>query len=175
MKYRLRNNYTTNPQYALQEILKDRGVKNLYSFFNPSFEECELNPYDLDNIKQGAEMLLRHLRNDDNILYVVDADCDGFTSAAILWLYCKHIFPNANFEFRVHEHKQHGLSDMIDWIEEKNKWKLVVCADSASYDIEYHSRLNNINIDCLILDHHEQLFDDSGKPVISNFPNTIII
>ena len=174
MKYKIRNKYTTNPDYALEEILTDRGVKDLYNFMHPS-KECELNPYDLENIEAGAQMLLKHLRANNNILYIVDCDVDGISSSSILWLYCKHLFPNANFEFRVHEHKQHGLSDMIDWVEEKDRWGLVVCADSASYDVEYHSRLNELGVDCLVLDHHEQLLDDDNKPIISNFPNTIII
>lgn len=174
MKYKIRNKYTTNPDYALEEILTDRGVKDLYNFMHPS-KECELNPYDLENIEAGAQMLLKHLRANNNILYNVDCDTDGISSSSILWLYCKHLFPQANFEFRVHEHKQHGLSDMIDWVEEKNRWSLVICADSASYDIEYHSRLNDIGVDCLIIDHHEQLLDNDGNPIVSNFPNTIVI
>ena len=102
-------------------------------------------------------------------------DCDGFTSSAILWLYCKHLFPNANFEFRVHEHKEHGLSDLINWVEEKTRWDLVICPDSSSYDINEHMRLGELGIDCLVLDHHDQLYDDDGNAIISTAPNTIII
>ena len=92
MKYKLRNQYPIDPSQALIAILSDRGVKEIDKFLNPSFE-CELNPYDLDNIEAGAEMLLNHLRNNDSILIVIDQDCDGFTSSAILWLYIKAIFP----------------------------------------------------------------------------------
>ena len=102
-------------------------------------------------------------------------DCDGFTSSAILWLYCKQLFPQVNFEFRVHEHKQHGLSDLIEWVEEKVRWDLVICPDSSSYDIEEHQRLGELGIDCLVLDHHSQEYDDNGNPLTSNYPNTIII
>ena len=174
MKYKLKNNYTTNPELALQEILVSRGVKDIQTFLNPSFD-CELNPYNLNNIEAGARMLLKHLRNNDSILIIQDCDVDGITSASIIWLYCKHIFPNANLEFRVHEHKQHGLSDMIDWIEEKDRWQLVVVPDAGSYDIEYHQRLFEIGTECLIIDHHEQLLGDDGQPIVSNFPNTIVI
>lgn len=44
MKYKLRNNYTKDPEHALAEILKDRGVIDLYDFMNPS-SECEYDPY----------------------------------------------------------------------------------------------------------------------------------
>ena len=71
MKYKLRNNYSTNPNDALISILKDRGVQDINNFLNPSFA-CELNPYDLENIEVGAELLLRHLRANNNILFIVD-------------------------------------------------------------------------------------------------------
>lgn len=120
-------------------------------------------------------MLLKHLRANNSILLIQDADVDGITSASIIWLYCKHIFPNIKMEFRVHEHKQHGLSDMIDWIEDAGRWQLVVVPDAGSYDIEYHSRLNDLGIDCLVLDHHNQEYDNNGEPIISTAPNTIVI
>lgn len=71
MKYRLRNTYSTNPEVALKEILKDRGVTDINNFMYPTFA-CELNPYDLENIESAVEMLLKHLRNNSNILFVVD-------------------------------------------------------------------------------------------------------
>lgn len=174
MKYKLRKNFTTNPQNALQEILSDRGVTDLTNFMYPT-KACELNPYDLQNVTQGAELLLSHLRKGNKLLFVVDCDTDGFTSSAILWLYIKHIFPAALLEFTVHTHKQHGLDDKIDWIEGDCDCDLVVVPDAGSYDVEEHRRLNAAGIDCLVIDHHEQLYDPAGKPVVSDAPRTIVI
>lgn len=151
MKYKLRNNYTKNPEMALIEVLQDRGVEDVNNFLYPSFA-CELNPYDLDNIEEAAEMLLKHLRKDNNILFVTDCDTDGFTSSAILWLYIKNIFPEAKLNFTVHEHKQHGLSDKIEWIEDNPDYHLIIVPDAGSYDIEYHQRLGELGMDVLVLD-----------------------
>ena len=71
MKYRLRKEYTKNPDKALSEILIDRGVKEIDKFLYPS-PECELDPYALDNIDLAADLLLQHLRKDSKILIVVD-------------------------------------------------------------------------------------------------------
>lgn len=71
MNYKLRANYTKDAQNALQEILIDRGVEDIDSFLNPT-ADCELNPYDLDNIEDAAQMLLGHLRNDSRICFIVD-------------------------------------------------------------------------------------------------------
>lgn len=73
MNYRLRNNYSTEPNEALIEVLEDRGVKDIENFLNPT-KKCELDPYLLDNIKEGAEMLLRHIRGNSKICLVVDSD-----------------------------------------------------------------------------------------------------
>lgn len=101
--------------------------------------------------------------------------CDGFTSSAILWLYVKNIYPDAKLSFTVHEHKQHGLDDKIDWIESNPDWDLVVVPDAGSYDIEEHRRLGELGIDCLVLDHHSQEYDNDGNPIVSNVPNTIVV
>lgn len=73
MNYKLRREYTQDPQYALQEILNDRGVKDIDSFLCPS-KKCELNPYDLDNIDVAAELLLKHLRANSHMCIIVDCD-----------------------------------------------------------------------------------------------------
>ena len=175
MRYRLKGNYTTDPDRALTQILESRGVKDIDSFMMPT-QECELNPYDLKNVEKAAEMLLYHLRKGTgSILFVIDADADGFTSSAILWLYIKHIFPNANLEFTVHTHKQHGLDDKIDWIEDEARWDLVICPDASSYDKEEHTRLGECGMDVICLDHHEQEYDKNGKPIISDGLNTIVV
>ena len=175
MKYKLRNNYSTEPQQALIDILKDRGVKDVENFIKPSYK-CELNPYDLKNIEAAAEMLLKHLRANSRICFVIDADCDGYTSSAILWLYIKSIFPQKDLCFTVHDHKQHGLDDKINWFVEEEQFDLIIVPDAGSYHVKEHEKLLEIGTDCLILDHHDQEYDNkTGKPIISNFPNTIVV
>lgn len=174
MKYRLRNNYPLDASCALEAILKDRGVEDVEAFMNPKYDQ-ELDPYDLENITSAAELVLKHLRNDSNILFIVDCDCDGFTSSAILWLYFKNLFPAARLDFTVHEHKAHGLDDKIDWILAQNKYDLVMVPDAGSYDVECHRRLSDEGIDVLCLDHHAQLYDDNGNPIVSDAPTTIIV
>lgn len=174
MKYRLRNNYPTKPELAIPAILKDRGVKNVEDFMRPNKSQ-ELNPYDLENIETAAQMLLKHLRNNSEILEIVDADADGFTSSAILWLYIKHIFPDAHLSFTVHEHKTHGLEDKIDWLIEDNQVDLVICADAASYNVEEVKRLAEINTDVCILDHHSQEYDNDGNPITITSSNAVVV
>lgn len=72
MNYVLKHNFSKDTK-CLREILEQRGVENVDEYLKPS-KECELNPYNLENIREGADMLLRHLRNDNGILMIVDCD-----------------------------------------------------------------------------------------------------
>lgn len=175
MRYRLRADFSKNPDKALIEILQQRGVEDVENFMYPSPIVCELDPHKLKNIEAAAERLLYHLRRNSDILFVVDSDCDGFTSSSILWLYIKHIFPEARLEFTLHDHKQHGLDDKVTWICDEAKWDLVICPDAASYDVEEHRALGELGMDIICLDHHEQLYDENGNPVVSDLPNTIVV
>lgn len=174
MKYKLRNIYPTEPSIALQSILSDRGVTDIKSFIKPS-KECELNPYNLDNIEIAADLLLNHLRKNSSICFIVDADCDGFTSSSILWLYIKNLFPDADLHFTVHEHKQHGLDDKIDWLIEDEQFDLILIPDAGSYDLNCHKQLKEIGTDILVLDHHEPPVDKDGKIILPNSDYAVVV
>lgn len=72
MKYKLRKQYPTDPDLALKAILEDRGVTDLPRFTNPTYESCELNPFNLENIEDAAAMLIQHLKRNSRVLFVVD-------------------------------------------------------------------------------------------------------
>jgi single-stranded-DNA-specific exonuclease len=173
MNYRLRGKYPTD-ESCLAAILEDRGVENVEKYLSP-MQENELNPYDLDNIREGAEMLLKHLRKGSKILFVVDSDCDGFSATSILWLYCKDFFPQADLHFTLHEGKKHGLEDKIDWIESQD-FNLIVVPDAGSYDKEEMERIVAMGAEVLDLDHHQpQINEDGSIHMIAPNPHAIII
>ena len=60
-----------------------------------------------------------------------------------------------NLTYFVHDSKQHGLSDCIDWIINRPNLGLVILPDSSSNDYEYHKRLHDLDVGILVLDHHE--------------------
>ena len=171
MKYKLRNTYPTDPQLALEAILKDRGVKNVEAFICPSKED-ENYPYDLENIDLAANLLIEYLREDKRICFIIDQDCDGFTSSAILWLYIKHLFPNAKLTFTIHERKQHGIEDKIDWVIDYDICDLLIVPDAGSYNFKEHKLLYDAGIKCICLDHHlppdEQLPNLEQVIVVNN-------
>ena len=67
------------------------------------------------------------------------------------------------------------MDDKIDWIEDDCDCDLVLVPDAGSYDVKEHKRLADAGVDCLVIDHHEQLYDEKGNPIISDVSNTIVI
>ena len=154
MKYRLRQNAPSKDIHTcIQEILRQRGVKNIEGYMYPS-KKYENDPFLLDNVRTATDRLLEHVRNKSSILIITDADTDGYCSASILWLYLKDFFPDIDLKFICHEHKAHGLEDIIDDIENAG-FDLVLIPDAGSGDEEYYQRLKNIGTECIYIDHHE--------------------
>lgn len=125
-------------------------------------------------MKEGAKMLISHIGRNDKIFVQVDADCDGYTSAAALINYLNYLFPHfvqTNITYRVHDGKQHGL--LINTI--PADVKLVIAPDSSSMDYEIHKQLKEMGIDVLILDHHEADYISKNACIINNqlcdYPN----
>jgi len=151
MKAHLVNeNFTEN---YIENLLHSYGIDNINQYLNPLPSDIQ-DPADLDNIQGGAELLVYKCENNEKLLLIVDSDVDGFTSAAIIYLYLKKLYPSIEIDYRLHEGKQHGLEDHIDWIEEHSDYGLVICPDSSSNDYDYHERLKKLHIPCLVLDHH---------------------
>jgi len=147
----------------LQNFLKERHIKDLNLFLAPSEKEL----YDfmlLDNIVTAANCLLKHIKNNSKIFIQIDSDTDGYTSAAIIYLYIKKINPNIEIVWRVHEGKQHGL--IVDTI--PDDVQLVIAPDSSSNDYEQHKILHEKGIDVVVLDHHESDLGYSQDAIVVN-------
>ena len=121
--------------------------------------------------------IVNTIRQDADALIIIDCDCDGYTSAALLINYLYKLFPSwvvNHLKWYMHDSKQHGLSDCINFVLACNPI-LVICPDSSSNDYDYHKILMNRNIRVLILDHH--LADHISEDAIiinnqlSNYPN----
>ena len=152
MKVKLENpNFT---QDYLRSLLAARGVENFEEFLCPTSKYLE-SPSNLEFVDKGVELLQSTILENKPILLVVDCDCDGFTSSAIIYQYIKKHSPDIEIEYVLHEGKQHGLEDMIDKIIAQEKtYGLIILPDSSSNDYEYHERLGELGIPCLVLDHH---------------------
>lgn len=181
MKYQLIN--PINPNYsALEQVLTNRGIKyeNILHYVNTTDED--INSFLLlgeKKLKQAVTWILEAVKENKDIIIVVDSDCDGFTSSSLLINYLYDLFPAwvvAHVHWIIHSGKQHGLSDCCDEIV-KNQYSLVIVPDAGSNDYEYQDKLFKIGIKTIVLDHHEIEEPEKIKNAIvinnqwENYPN----
>ena len=149
MKYTLVNSEIQKD--FVKSLLTIRGIKDVEAFLNPTKDVLQ-DPENLENIEQGAKLLLSILQLEKPLISIVtDCDVDGFTSAAIIYNYIKMIKPEASLICHLHTGKAHGLEDCWEEVMQDNS-NLIILPDASSNDYEYHIKFN---IPILILDHHE--------------------
>ena len=163
MKYNLRYKCSD-----LESLLRARGIEDIDKFLNPTFED-EHDPELLNNCKEAAKKIIEACNQLDKTIHlVVDCDQDGFTSAGMVYMYCKKIAPEKKIEYYIHTEKQHGLEDMLDILEEAcDSGDLIVVPDAGSNDFEYHETLSKI-CDIVVIDHHDCKQESKFAIVVNN-------
>ena len=159
MKYELINK-PNNRYNAKQQILINRGLKeeDLVHYMNLTDDDINYpERFGEDLLLAAATQLNDAISENKDTCIIVDCDCDGYTSAAVLINYLYDINPTyveEHVHYFMHESKQHGLSDAMEWIEAIGP-DLVIIPDAGSNDIEQIKELRKKDIEIIILDHHE--------------------
>ena len=151
---------------AIEQVLLNRGIKDVHHYLNTDDSDI-LSPLGLDNIEKGAKLLVSHIAQGSKVIVIVDSDCDGYTSSAVLINYLNNLFPafvQNNISYKMHDGKDHGI--VLDII--PNDIKLLICPDSASENYVEHEELSKKGIDVLVLDHHEADHVSDYACVINN-------
>ena len=179
MRYQLIN--PINPKYStIETILTNRHIPlgEVTHYLNTTDDDINRpEAFGQNHLAQAAQCLIQHISAGSRALVIVDCDCDGFTSAALLINYLHDLFPSwieSNVKWWVHEGKQHGLNDCMDYIN-SHSFNLVLIPDAGSNDYEAHATLKKENIDIIILDHHlaDKISDDAIviNNQLSDYPN----
>lgn len=166
-----------NPNYSVvEQILTNRDIDydKVSSYLITDDHHDIIPPETIENIEEGAKLLIKHIAEKSSIFVQIDSDVDGYTSAAILINYLRKVFPEfcENYlTYRIHEGKEHGI--ILDTVPEG--CKLVIAPDSSSNEHWEHSVLASRGIDVLVIDHHEAEMVSPDAVVINNqlcdYPN----
>ena len=134
-----------------ENLLKLRGIKDVKEFCNPTDEVLE-SWQRLDTLYVCASYFLKILKDKEKpyIGLIQDADCDGLTSAAIMYQYVKLVKPETVIEVYIHEGKQHGLSDCYDVLLKK-EFDMLIVPDAGTNDGEY---IKEFSCPVFVIDHH---------------------
>lgn len=178
MKFELIN--PINPDWsAVEQILHNRGIQDIEHYLNTTEEDVNKpEAFGEEVLRAAAALVIQTVQSNKAMAVIVDCDCDGYTSSAILINYLHDLFPSyvqANLSYFVHDSKQHGLSDTLPWLSNQDNLGLVVCPDASSNDYEYHKQLQDNGIKVLVLDHHDADHVSEYAVVINNqlsdYPN----
>ena len=179
MKYQLIK--PINQNYSvIQQILTNRNIPidkiNNYLFTS----DADVAPPEAlgqNKLRQAAAALISTISKQDKTLVIVDSDCDGFTSSAILINYLHDFFPSwvqTKLNYIFHEGKQHGLNDHILNILKQN-YELVIIPDAGSNDSDECTCLFKQGAKIIVLDHHLCDIQNPNAIVINNqlsdYPN----
>ena len=179
MKYKLINEIN-NDLSGVEQVLVNRGmsVDKIPHFLYSTMGD--VNDYRLlgeEWLERGWELINTCITLGKDVLVIVDADCDGFTSSAILINYLHDLnteWAAKHLKFFLHDSKQHGLSDCMEYIALKRP-DLVILPDASSSDYPYHKILFDNGINILVIDHHEAPYRSEHAVVINNqlsiYPN----
>ena len=155
MNYELINKNINPNLCPIEQILVNRGIaeQDIDHYLNTNTNDI-LDPCLIFNIENGAKMLIKHIAAKDKIYVQTDADCDGYTSAAVLINYLYQLFPSYTENYitwGLHKQKEHGID--LDFLPEDAK--LIIVPDASSGEYELHKQLADQGIDILIIYHHE--------------------
>lgn len=179
MKYQLINN--PNPAFStIQQILYNRGIKEQDIPHYLSLSDADINsPLSLgeEQLKEGLSRILHTISFNKDAIVIIDADCDGYTSSALLINYLYKLFPtwvDNHLKWYMHQGKQHGLNDCINLIL-NNNYSLVFSPDGGSNDYIEHKKLKEHGITTIVLDHHlaDRISEDAIiiNNQLSDYPN----
>lgn len=178
MKIQLKNE--RNHLYsALEQVMINRGInKNDIRDYLFTTDKCVSSFSAFGSVMDKAvERMARALEQGEKVLVIVDSDCDGFTSSALLINYFLELAPKwagENIDYFIHSGKQHGLSD-VNINEVAGKYTLVITPDGSSEDYDYHLAFAEKGIDILVLDHHDAKIQSPNAIVVNNqlsdYPN----
>lgn len=180
MRFELIKNNLSPFTSTVELVLNNRGIKseNIFHYLNTTDEDIN-SPllFGEERLAAAAKILIKNISENKKCLVIVDSDCDGYTSSAVLINYLYDLFPSwvqNHLEYYIHEGKQHGLSDCIDFLL-GSCYSLIILPDSSSNDYKYHKLLKEDMTDIIILDHHEaeKLSEDALviNNQLSDYPN----
>lgn len=147
---------------TLEFLLNARGIEDPQRYINTTSKE--LIPYhELNNIDKAVKLIEDLIaQGKTNWIILVDSDADGFISASSIYRYMHNIY-GIDCKYVLHSGKQHGLNESNVEPEENvlntianSDADLLFIPDAGTNDIAECLFLREIDMEIIILDHHEK-------------------
>ena len=147
-----------NISELLTKILVNRGItddKEIDTFLNPTRNDF-YDPYLMPDMDKAVERIIKAINNQEKVMIYGDYDVDGITSITVLKKFLEerglktgHYIPN-----RLEE--GYGLNENAIRSIAEQKYTLMITVDCGISGIEEVELANQLGIETIITDHHEQ-------------------
>lgn len=144
--------------------LGHREARACRQFLEPRLSELSAPDNMADRAKLAAR-LAEAIRRRERICIFGDYDCDGITSAAILYEACERLGGNVAVELASRFDGGYGLGAAALERIRRLEPAVVVTCDCGSSDHQSLRELGNVGVDCLVIDHH--LVPDEPLPALA--------
>ena len=148
-----------NISTLLAKILVNRDItenEKIEIFLNPTRNNF-YNPFLMPDMEKAVERIIKAIENKEKVIIYGDYDVDGITSITVL----KKFLAERGLEtgYYIPNRLEEGYGLNKDAIQEiiKQKYTLMITVDCGISGIEEIDICNNLGIDTIITDHHEQL------------------
>lgn len=153
-----------------EQVLKNRGIENVKEYL--SLGTQNLHDYELlgkGHLEMFYLYLERAIEAKSKVFILVDTDCDGYCSGAMMYSYLTKDLGMTNVKYILNKDKIHGLTqEVVDYIKENaGEDCLLIIPDAGTNDSKFCYELyEDYHIHVVVIDHHEQDKEN---------PNAIII
>lgn len=147
-----------NISELLTKILVNRGItddKEIDTFLNPTRNDF-YDPYLMPDMEKAVERIIKAINKQEKVMIYGDYDVDGITSITVLKKFLEerglktgHHIPN-----RLEE--GYGLNENAIKSIAEQKYTLMITVDCGISGIEEVELANQLGIETIITDHHEQ-------------------
>lgn len=157
------------PETFIEDYLRNHGVNDTNLYLNPE-EGCLDNPRFYSNMYEGSLLLEQAIHNNWHIGLLVDVDCDGMCSAALMRQFLNSFDIDPTIYIR--KGKAHGLraskdEDIVPVILD-DEIQLLIVPDAGSNDANECQDLLMHRCHTLVLDHHKIEVDNLWAIVINH-------
>ena len=148
-----------NISKLLAKILVNREIteeKQIETFLNPTRNDF-YDPFLMPDMEKAVERILKAIENQEKVIIYGDYDVDGITSITVLKKFLSERGLETGYYIPNRLKEGYGLNkESIQEIIEQ-KYTLMITVDCGISGIEEVKTCNELGIDVIITDHHEQL------------------
>ena len=147
--------YSLNSTVAKLLSIRKKNIDNIDLFLNPTIKNFLPNPSILKDMINATERTYQCIKNRETLGVFGDYDVDGATSTALLKLYFLSI--KQEIKTYIPDRKKEGYGPSNKGFDKLIKLgaKVIFTVDCGTLSFEPINKVQNQNIDVIVLDHHQ--------------------